>query len=91
MKHFRRRDLSFRPTGNSVNIKNTSRTAGSTILLLAYGYQVTTDDDLMVRVAEQAMEGFALASEPNAFMVDNFPFCKLVFPSMLSGELTDGQ
>lgn len=84
MKHFRRRDLSFRPTGNSVSIKNTSRTAGSTILLLAYGHQVTTE-------AEQAMQGFALASEPNAFMVDNFPLCKLVFPSMLSGELTDGQ
>ena len=91
MKHFRRRDLSFRPTVNSVNIKSASRTAGSTILLLAYGYQVTTDEDSMVKIAEQAMEGFALASEPNAFMVDNFPFCKPGFLSTLCGKLTDGQ
>ena len=79
MKHFIRRDLSFRPTGNSATIKNTSRTAGSIILLLAYGYQVTTDDDPILELAEQAMKGFTLVSEPNAFMVDNFPFCDLVF------------
>lgn len=79
MKHFIRRDLSFRPTGNSAVIKNTSRTAGSIILLLAYGYQVTTDDDPILELAEEAMKGFTLVSEPNAFMVDNFPFCDLVF------------
>lgn len=91
MKHFRMRDLNFRLTRNSVSIENTSRTTGSTTLPLAYSYQVATGDDLMVKIAEQVMEGFALASEPNAFMVDNFPFCKLVFLSTLSGKLTDGQ
>lgn len=53
---------------------------------LAYGYQVTTDDDPMVKVAEKAMEGFALASEPNAFIVDNFPVCKSGSLLTLSGN-----
>ncbi|KAF9652600.1 cytochrome P450 [Thelephora ganbajun] len=38
----------------------------------------------MVKIAEQAMEGFALASEPSAFMVDNFPFLKHM-PEWLPG------
>jgi len=76
----------FQTHGHPVSIKNTSRTAGSTILLLSNGYQATADDDPMVRIAEQALEGFTLASEPNEFIADNFPFCKLVFLSELSGN-----
>lgn len=41
-------------------------------MLLACDYQVTTDDDPMVRPAEEAIEGFALTSEPNAFTVNSF-------------------
>ena len=40
----------------------------------------------MVKIAEQAMEGFVSTSEPNAFMADNFSFCKPVFLSTSSGN-----
>ena len=40
----------------------------------------------MVRIVEWAVEGFALASEPNAPMVGNFPFCKSVFLSESTGN-----
>lgn len=51
-----------------------SRSTGSTILKIAYGYNVTSDDDPLVNIAEEAMQGFAKASEPGAFVVDRFPF-----------------
>ena len=45
------------------------------ILQLAYGYEVADDQraDPLVRIAEEAMQGFARASEPGAFLVDIFP------------------
>jgi hypothetical protein len=45
--------------------------AGSTILLLANGYQVTAVP--MEKVAEKPMDGFALASEPHGFVEGNKP------------------
>lgn len=52
------------------------RSTGATILMLAYGYKVESNDDRLVRIAEDAMVGFAKASEPGAFLVDRIPFCK---------------
>ena len=42
--------------------------------MISYGYKVTLEDDPLVRIAEEAMIGFAKASEPGAFLVDRFPF-----------------
>lgn len=42
----------------------------------------------MVKIAERAMEGFALASEPTTFMLGNFPPCRLDSLLALSGKLT---
>ena len=54
------------------------RSTGALILRLAYGYGVaeakdTCGEDALVRAVEVAMHGFAKASEPGAFLVDNFP------------------
>ncbi|KAI0707572.1 cytochrome P450 [Cerioporus squamosus] len=53
---------------------------GALILRLAYGYEVAQDQgqDALVRVVEIAMQGFSKASEPGAFLVDNFPVLRYV-------------
>ncbi|KAI0777348.1 cytochrome P450 [Trametes elegans] len=53
---------------------------GALILRLAYGYEVAQDQDHdhLVKVVEIAMQGFAKASEPGAFLVDNFPLLRYV-------------
>lgn len=51
------------------------RSAGSTIVMISYGYKTQLPDDPILRIAELAMKGFAKASEPGAFIVDRFPFC----------------
>jgi hypothetical protein len=43
---------------------------GAFILRLTYGYAAKAEDDPLVRVVEDAMAGFAAASEPGAFWVD---------------------
>lgn len=54
------------------------RSTGALILRLAYGYEVVDDqrEDPLVRIAEEAMQGFARASEPGAFLVDTLPVLK---------------
>ena len=59
---------------------HTCRSTGALILRLAYGYEVSSEQtqDSLVEVAEIAMQGFAKASEPGAFLVDNFPVLRYV-------------
>ena len=56
------------------------------ILRLAFGYDVAQDrsEDPLVNIAEKAMQGFARASEPGAFLVDTVPVLKYV-PSWFPG------
>ncbi|PSR74371.1 hypothetical protein PHLCEN_2v9879 [Hermanssonia centrifuga] len=51
---------------------------GELILRLAYGYKVATEqkEDPLVKIAEEAMQGFSRASEPGAFLVDTIPQLK---------------
>ncbi|KAK7439861.1 hypothetical protein VKT23_017431 [Stygiomarasmius scandens] len=57
----------------------------STILLLSYGYPSHNGDPLhLVKIAEDAMAGFARASEPGRWWVDSFPALKYV-PKWLPG------
>ncbi|KAI0824885.1 cytochrome P450 [Trametes gibbosa] len=53
---------------------------GALILRLAYGYEVARDQDQdpLVQVVEVAMQGFAKASEPGAFLIDSFPVLRHV-------------
>ena len=50
------------------------RSAGSTIVMISYGYNAQPPNDPFLHIAEVAMKGFSKASEPGAFMVDRFPF-----------------
>lgn len=63
------------------------RSTGAAILMLSYGYQVEGDDDYLVKIAEDAMIGFAKASEPGAFLVDRFPLC-MSRPSYMIARFT---
>ncbi|KAL0570132.1 hypothetical protein V5O48_011837 [Marasmius crinis-equi] len=57
----------------------------STILLLSYGYPSHAGDPLhLVKIAEDAMLGFAQASEPGKWWVDSFPILKRI-PSWFPG------
>ncbi|KAJ6572074.1 cytochrome P450 [Mycena capillaripes] len=57
----------------------------SLILVLAYGYPSDLGDPLgLVKIAEDAMRGFSVASEPGRWWVDSFPALKLL-PSWLPG------
>ncbi|KAJ7669343.1 cytochrome P450 [Mycena polygramma] len=57
----------------------------SLILVLAYGYPSNLGDPLgLVKIAEDAMEGFSVASEPGRWWVDSFPALKHL-PSWLPG------
>ncbi|TRM57459.1 cytochrome P450 [Schizophyllum amplum] len=48
----------------------------STILLMSYGYNATNGDPLkLVKIAEDAMDGFSKASEPG-WLVDSLPILK---------------
>ncbi|KAF8911741.1 cytochrome P450 [Mucidula mucida] len=51
----------------------------STILVMAYGYPADKGDPLqLVKIAEDAMHGFAVASEPGRWWVDSFPLLKYI-------------
>ncbi|GJE93712.1 cytochrome P450 [Phanerochaete sordida] len=54
------------------------QSTGALILYLTYGYEVSedTDQDALVNIAEEAMQGFARASDPGAYMVDTLPWLK---------------
>jgi len=54
-------------------IEHARQSTGATILMISYGYKVAPENDSFVRIAEDAMLGFAKASEPGAFLVDRFP------------------
>ncbi|KAK0449604.1 cytochrome P450 [Desarmillaria tabescens] len=65
--------------------KHARECTSSTILLLMYGYPSHIGDPLrLVKIAEDAMLGFARASEPGRWWVDSFPMLKHV-PSWFPG------
>ena len=68
------------------SVNDTYRSTGAAILMLAYGYRAVGDDDQMVKIAEEAMIGFAKASEPGAFLVDHFPSRKCDAKTILFGN-----
>ncbi|KAI0701989.1 cytochrome P450 [Cytidiella melzeri] len=62
------------------------QSTGALILRLTFGYNVVEDqkEDPLVKIVEKAMQGFARASEPGAFLVDTIPLLKYV-PSWVPG------
>ncbi|KAF9030131.1 cytochrome P450, partial [Hymenopellis radicata] len=65
----------------------------STILVMSYGYPAHKGDPLrLVKIAEDAMHGFAVASEPGRWWVDSFPLLRYIpgwFPSASFNEDLD--
>ncbi|KAJ0345141.1 hypothetical protein KNSL1_008738 [Colletotrichum chrysophilum] len=65
------------------------REAGSVILRVAYGYNPEPfKDDYLIDLAGEAMDQFAQAAVPGAFLVDIFPLCKFHESSLRSTSNT---
>ncbi|KIY64740.1 cytochrome P450 [Cylindrobasidium torrendii FP15055 ss-10] len=70
------------PAEFSDHVRRRVACTSSTILAITYGYPSDAGDPLnLVKIAEDAMHGFALASEPGRWWVDSFPILKLIPPS----------
>ncbi|QRW24870.1 cytochrome P450 family protein [Rhizoctonia solani] len=59
------------PEGFSAEIR---RMAGSTLLMAVYGYEVTSPDDSLVKVVEDAVEGFSQAVIVSNYFVNTVPW-----------------
>ena len=63
------------------------RTAGTIVLMIAYGYSVKKKGrDPLVDLVEAAVGGFSECMEPGAYLVDMIPLRK---PSFLPGPLLE--
>ncbi|KAM5534862.1 hypothetical protein V8D89_011417 [Ganoderma adspersum] len=58
--------------------------AGTIIVMIAYGYKSSGDDDLIIKTVDKSMEDFGVIFAPGAFMADAFPFLRHV-PSWFPG------
>ncbi|KAI0316083.1 cytochrome P450 [Amylostereum chailletii] len=62
------------------------QSTGGLILLLTYGHKVDWEtDDPLVKIVNDAMDGFSRASDPGAYWVDRWPFRTSVSSSNLCG------
>lgn len=52
------------------------RTVGASIIRLAYGHEVVSDDDKYIKMAEDAQSNFSVAATPGAYWVDFIPWCE---------------
>ncbi len=59
--------------GNSILL--TGRTAGSTILDIAYGLDIHTAEDPYLKRAEECLQIIDKAGNPGSFLVDIIPAC----------------
>ncbi|KAJ1300548.1 hypothetical protein OPQ81_002202 [Rhizoctonia solani] len=57
-------------------ISHIRQTSGATVVRLTYGYTPKDQDDEYIKIAERAMENFALVTTPGMFLVDIFPLLK---------------
>jgi hypothetical protein len=51
------------------------RNSVASIIKAAYGYQVSANDDYIVRIIEEAFEDFTAIQAPGRFLIEFFPFC----------------
>ncbi|KAI0332486.1 cytochrome P450 [Cubamyces sp. BRFM 1775] len=65
-------------------VKDLHELAASIIVPLAYGYKVRRVNDPIVQAVDQALEDFAQAGAPGAFLADVFPFLRRI-PSWFPG------
>ncbi|RPD66668.1 cytochrome P450 [Lentinus tigrinus ALCF2SS1-7] len=65
-------------------VRDIQKLAGSIIVMIAYGYKSTGDNDLIINTVDKAMEDFAIIFAPGAFLADIFPILTRV-PSWFPG------
>ncbi|KEY72256.1 hypothetical protein S7711_00255, partial [Stachybotrys chartarum IBT 7711] len=66
-------------------VKHIKKESGSIILKIVYGYNAESHgDDHLVNIAGEAMDNFARAAVPGAYLVDILPFMKLL-PEWMPG------
>ncbi|CAE6431275.1 unnamed protein product [Rhizoctonia solani] len=61
-----------------------SRLTGETVLSTAYGYEVLTADDRMMKILKVGVKGFCDAAVPGSFLVNSLPWLQHV-PSWFPG------
>ncbi|QRV91232.1 cytochrome P450 family protein [Ceratobasidium sp. AG-Ba] len=54
------------------------QTAGATLIKLVYGYEIETRHDYFLDLAEKAVDMFSVVTTPGSFMVDTFPWLKIL-------------
>ena len=64
--------------------KSITSTFAATIMKIGYGISVQESDDPYVSIAEEVLNGVAVAGIPGSFLVDMFPILKYV-PSWFPG------
>lgn len=71
-------------------MSDVARNAAAIIMRIGYGYDVKSDDDHFVTIAEEALRVGSAAGAPGKWMVDSLPWRKCTSPRtcMRSGELT---
>ncbi|KAF8756107.1 Pre-mRNA-splicing factor SF3a complex subunit 2 (Prp11) [Rhizoctonia solani] len=75
------------PEGFSAEIR---RMAGSTLLMAVYGYEVTSPDDSLVKVVEDAVEGFSQAVIVSNYFVNTVPWLQYL-PEWFPGSVVEGE
>ncbi|KAH9894363.1 cytochrome P450 [Cubamyces lactineus] len=65
-------------------VKDLHKLAASIIVPVAYGYKVQGDNDPILQTVDKALEDFAQAGVPGAFLADVFPFLRRI-PSWFPG------
>ncbi|TDL27710.1 cytochrome P450 [Rickenella mellea] len=55
-------------------VEHIRRSAGATVMKVAYDYDVTSDDDHFIALAEGYNTAFSIVTAPSAFWVDFIPF-----------------
>ncbi|KAI0691239.1 cytochrome P450 [Cerioporus squamosus] len=65
-------------------VREIQKLAGGIIVMIAYGYKSTGDEDVIIKTVDKAMEDFAIIFAPGAFLADVFPILTRV-PSWFPG------
>ncbi|TBU32024.1 cytochrome P450 [Dichomitus squalens] len=59
-------------------VHDIKKLTGSIIVMIAYGYRSSGDDDVIIKTVDKAMEDFSEVSRPGVFMADIFPILRHV-------------
>lgn len=61
-----------------------SSNAGAIVLKISYGWSVVDDDDVLIKIMEEVPRISAQSAQPGRWLVDVFPLCASVDPSIIA-------